>query len=97
MVQWVNCLQNNIFVNPAPLLLLCEVSGAVHLSIRTIIAQEDTVRIARLSIYACRVSLSMVVLIVGIDGKLYGFRKILRFKNQPCNRLYPKKPAGMHW
>ena len=18
-------------------------------------------------------------------------------KNQPCNRLYPKKPAGMHW
>ena len=23
--------------------------------------------------------------------------KILRFKNQPCNRLYPKKPTGMHW
>ena len=22
--------------------------------------------------------------------------KILRFKNQPCNRLYPKKTAGMH-
>ena len=23
--------------------------------------------------------------------------EILRFKNQPCNRLYPKKTAGMHW
>ena len=35
--------------------------------------------------------------IVGIGKKLYGFGKISRFKNQPCNRLYPKKPAGMHW
>ena len=31
MVQWVNRLQNNIFVNPEPLPLLCKVSGAVHL------------------------------------------------------------------
>ena len=31
MAQWVNRLRNNIFVNPAPLPLLCEVSGAVHL------------------------------------------------------------------
>ena len=23
--------------------------------------------------------------------------KISLFKNQPCNRLYPKKPAGTHW
>ena len=23
--------------------------------------------------------------------------EILRFKNQPCNRLYSKKPDGMHW
>ena len=30
------------------------------------------------------------VLIVGIGGKLYGFWKISRFKNQPCNRLYKK-------
>ena len=29
--------------------------------------------------------------------KLYDFGKISHFKNQPCNRLYPKKPAGMHW
>ena len=38
-----------------------------------------------------------VYLIVGIGRKSYGFRKISCFKNQPCNRLYPKKPAGMHW
>ena len=28
MVQWVNRLRNNIFVNP----LLCEISGALHLA-----------------------------------------------------------------
>ena len=32
MVQWVNRLLNNIFVNPPPLLLLCEISGALHLA-----------------------------------------------------------------
>ena len=32
MVQWVNRLRNNIFVNPPPLPLLCEVSGAVDLA-----------------------------------------------------------------
>ena len=32
MVQWVNRLQNNIFVNPLPLPLLCEISGALHLT-----------------------------------------------------------------
>ena len=32
MAQWVNRLQNNIFVNPPPLPLLCEVSGALHLA-----------------------------------------------------------------
>ena len=31
MVQWVNRLQNNIFVNPPTLPLLCEISGALHL------------------------------------------------------------------
>ena len=28
MAQWVNHLQNNIFINPLPLPLLCEISGA---------------------------------------------------------------------
>ena len=32
MVQWVNCLRNNIFVNPPPLPLSCENSGALHLA-----------------------------------------------------------------
>ena len=30
MVQWVNHLRNNIFVNPLPL-PYCEISGALHL------------------------------------------------------------------
>ena len=32
MAQWVNRLRNNIFVNPTPLLLLCEVTEALHLA-----------------------------------------------------------------
>ena len=30
MAQWVNHLRNKIFVNPPPLLLLCEISGSLH-------------------------------------------------------------------
>ena len=32
MAQWVNRLRNNIFINPPPLPLLCEISGALHLA-----------------------------------------------------------------
>ena len=32
MAQWVNRLRNNIFVNPSPLPLSCEISGALHLA-----------------------------------------------------------------
>ena len=32
MAQWVNRLQNKIFVNPPPLPLLCEISGALQLA-----------------------------------------------------------------
>ena len=32
MVQWVNSLGNNIFVNPPPLPLLCEISRPLHLA-----------------------------------------------------------------
>ena len=32
MVQWVNRLRNNIFINPPPLPLSCEISGALHLA-----------------------------------------------------------------
>ena len=32
MAQWVNRLRNNIFVNPPPLPLSCEISGALNLA-----------------------------------------------------------------
>ena len=32
MAQWVNRLRNKIFVNAPPLPLLCEISGALHLT-----------------------------------------------------------------
>ena len=32
MVQWVNRLLNNVFVNPPPLPLSCEISGALYLA-----------------------------------------------------------------
>ena len=32
MAQWINHLRNKIFVNPPPLPLLCEISGALHLA-----------------------------------------------------------------
>ena len=32
MAQWVSRLWNNIFVNPLPLPLFCEISGALHLA-----------------------------------------------------------------
>ena len=32
MAQWVNSLRNSIFVNPPPLPLSCEISGALHLA-----------------------------------------------------------------
>ena len=32
MAQWVNRVRNSIFVNPPPLPLLCEISGALHLA-----------------------------------------------------------------
>ena len=32
MAQWVNRLRNSIYVNPPPIPLLCEISGAPHLA-----------------------------------------------------------------
>ena len=32
MAQWVNRLWNNIFVNPLPLPLSCDISGVLHLA-----------------------------------------------------------------
>ena len=44
MVQWVNRLRNNIFINPPPLPLLCEISGALHLAQPDLTAGWQAVR-----------------------------------------------------
>ena len=41
-------------------------------------------------------SLSTVVLNSRDWSEIIWLLEILCLKNQPCNRLYPKKPAGMH-
>ena len=43
------------------------------------------------------ISLSMVVLNSKDWSETVQLPEILHFKNQPCNRIYPKKPTGMHW
>ena len=42
-------------------------------------------------------ALSTIVRNSGDWSEIIWLPKFLHFKNQPCNRLYPKKPAGMHW
>ena len=44
MAQWVNRLRNKIFVNPPPLPLLCEISGALHLAQPGLTAGGQAVR-----------------------------------------------------
>ena len=46
MAQWVNHLRNNIFVNPPPLPLLCEISGALHLAQPGLMAGRQAGRLA---------------------------------------------------
>ena len=46
---------------------------------------------------SCHLSLSTVVLNSRDWAEIVWLPEILHFKNQPCNRLYLKKPAGMHW
>ena len=47
MAQWVNHLWNNIFVNPPPLPLLCEISGPLHLAQPSLTAgrQADKIQV----------------------------------------------------
>ena len=42
MAQQVNRLQNNIFINPPPMPLLCEISGALHLAQPSLTAGKQT-------------------------------------------------------
>ena len=46
MAQWVNRLQNNIFVNLPPLPLLCEISGVLHLAQPGLTAGWPSIRLA---------------------------------------------------
>ena len=48
MAQWVNHLRNSIFVNPPPLPLSCEISGALHLAEPGLTAgrQADDLRVS---------------------------------------------------
>ena len=46
MAQWVNRLRNKIFVNPPPLPLLCEISGALHLAQPGLTAGRQAGRLA---------------------------------------------------
>ena len=43
------------------------------------------------------VSLSMIVLNSRDWSEIIWLLEISCLKNQPCNRLYPKKPTGIHW
>ena len=68
-----------------------------YLVIAYIILSGNSFKIYLLKLFSIKITKSIPYLIVGIGKKLYSFGKISRFKNQPCNRLYLKKPAGMHW
>ena len=46
MAQWVNRLRNNIFINPSPLPLSCEISGALHLAQPGLTAGRQAGRLA---------------------------------------------------
>ena len=46
MAHCVNHLRNNIFVNPPPLPLLCEISGALHLAQPGLTAGRQAGRLA---------------------------------------------------
>ena len=46
MAQWVNRLRNSIFVNPPPLPLSCEISGALHLAEPGLTAGRQAGRLA---------------------------------------------------
>ena len=47
--------------------------------------------------YTLYVSLSTIRYLSRYWSEIVWLTEISRFKNQPCNRLYPKKPDGMHW
>ena len=81
------------------------ISNAVNIDVTERISTKQTVYTAYIQIKEKFVLYQLLIYIyiyiyisyIGIGTKSYGFRKISCLKNQPCNRFYPKKPAGMHW
>ena len=51
MAQWVNRLRSSIFVNPPPLPLSCEISGALHLAEPGLNGRQAGRQAGRLTIY----------------------------------------------
>ena len=86
MAQWVNRLQNNIFVNLLPLPLLCEISGALHLAQPGLTAGHPSVRLAD------KIQVNFKIFKVGCRSKY----STCCFVNQGTASLQPYQcnPAG---
>ena len=79
MAQWVNRLRNKIFVNPPPLPLLCEISGALHLAQPGLTAGRQAVRPAD------EIQVNFKIFKVGCRSKY----SICRFVNQGTASFQP--------
>ena len=86
MAQWVNRLRNNIFVNPPPLPLLCEISGAPHLAQPSLTAGRPSIRPAD------EIQVNFEIFKVGCRSKY----STCRFVNQGTASFQPYQciPAG---
>ena len=90
MAQWANRLRNNIFVNPPPLPLLCEISGALHLAQPGLTACWPSVRPSVRP--ANEIQVNFEIFKVGCGSKYL----TCRFVNQGTASLQPYQciPAG---
>ena len=86
MAQRVNRLRNKIFVNPPPLPLLCEISGALHLAQPGLTAGRQAVRPAD------EIQVNFEIFKVGCRSKY----STCRFVNQGTASFQPYQciPAG---
>ena len=76
----------------ARLILKCKISGSHTISDQFLLL--STIVLNDIYIY---ISLSTIVLNSRDWSEIIWLSKISRFKNQPCNMLYLKKPTVMHW
>ena len=86
MAQWINRLRNKIFVNPPPLPLLWEISGALHLAQPGLTAGWQAVRPAD------EIQVNFEIFKVGCRSKYSS----CRFVNQSTASFQPYQciPAG---